>query len=64
MTPLMRWRRRQARGQPLDTRAAPVIARISAVQALQIVAMVFAASAMARGLVQNQATFLGISSGH
>jgi putative membrane protein len=49
MTTLMRWRRRQARGQPLDTRAAPVIARISTVQALLIVPMVFAATAMARG---------------
>jgi putative membrane protein len=50
MTMLMRWRRLQARGQPLDMRAAPALARISAVQALLIIAMVFAATAMARGL--------------
>ena len=34
----------------MDTRAAPVIAWVSEVQALLIVAMVFAAAAMARGL--------------
>ena len=50
MTTLMRWRMRQARGQPLDTCAAPVVARISAVQTLLIMVMVFAATAMARGL--------------
>jgi hypothetical protein len=36
-------------GQPLDTRVAPVVARISEVQALLVIAMVFAATAMARG---------------
>jgi DNA polymerase V len=44
------WAMQQARGQPLDTRAAPVIARISEVQALLIMAMVFAATTMARGV--------------
>lgn len=50
MMTLMRWRLLQARGQPLDTRTARGLARVSAVQALLVVAMVFAATAMARGL--------------
>ena len=50
MTILIRWRMRQALGQPLDTHAAPVVARISEIQAILIIAMVFAAAAMARGL--------------
>jgi hypothetical protein len=31
MSTLMRWRMLRARGQPLDTRVAPVVARISEV---------------------------------
>jgi putative membrane protein len=50
MITLIRWRMLRARGQQLDTRSAPVFARISEVQALLIIAMVFAATAMARGL--------------
>jgi putative membrane protein len=50
MMTLMRWRIRQGRGQPCDTQAAPVLARLSEVQALLVVAMVLAATAMARGL--------------
>jgi putative membrane protein len=50
MATLIRWRIQHARGQTLDTRAAPAFARISHVQALLVIAMVFAATAMARGL--------------
>jgi putative membrane protein len=50
MITLIRWRMLRARGQQLDTRSAPVFARISEVQALLIIAMVFAATAMAWGL--------------
>jgi putative membrane protein len=50
MVTLMRWRILQARGQPFDTRSAQVLARISEVEAVLVVAMVFAATAMARGL--------------
>jgi putative membrane protein len=50
MMTLMRWRILQARGQPVDTRTARSLARVREVQALLVVAMVFAATAMARGL--------------
>jgi putative membrane protein len=50
MITLIHWRMLRARGQQLDTCSAPVFARISEVQALLIIAMVFAATAMARGL--------------
>jgi putative membrane protein len=50
MVTLIRWRILQARGQPFDTRSAQVLARISEVEAVLVVAMVFAAAAMARGL--------------
>jgi putative membrane protein len=50
MTTLVRWRILRARGQPFDTHLAPVFARISEVEALLVIAMVFAATAMARGL--------------
>lgn len=50
MTALIRWRVLRARGQPFDTRSAQVFARISDIQALLVVAMIFAATAMARGL--------------
>lgn len=47
---LIRWRLRQAKAEPVDTSAAPRIATISVVQAVLIVLMVFAATAMARGI--------------
>ena len=47
---LIRWRARAARGEQPDTRAAPLLARISFVQAWLVVLMVFAATAMARGI--------------
>jgi putative membrane protein len=50
MVSLIRWRIAQGRGQPVDTSRAPLYARISLVQAVLIIAMVFAATAMARGL--------------
>jgi putative membrane protein len=50
MIVLIRWRSRLALGNLPDTRAAPVLARISFVQAGLVVLMVFAATAMARGL--------------
>ena len=50
MVTLIRWRRAVSRGELRDLHAAPAIARISTVQALLVVAMVFAATAMARGL--------------
>ena len=50
MATLVRWRIRKARGQEIDFRPARAIARIGWVQALLVVAMVFAATAMARGV--------------
>lgn len=50
MVTLIRWRVRSARGEPLDTRNARRFALISDLQAGLVVAMVFAATAMARGL--------------
>jgi putative membrane protein len=50
MVTLIRWRKTVARGQAPDTTAAPLLARISFVQAGLIVLMVFAAAAMARGV--------------
>jgi putative membrane protein len=50
MVTLIRWRRRAAQGELPDTRAAPLMARISFVQAGLVVLMVFAAVAMARGI--------------
>ncbi|HEX6751531.1 MAG TPA: DUF2214 family protein [Longimicrobium sp.] len=50
MLTLIRWRRSMARGEVLDLHAAPALARISIIQAFLVVAMVFAATAMARGL--------------
>ena len=49
MATLIRWRVRYARGQALDTRRARAFATISYLQALCVIAMVFAATAMARG---------------
>jgi putative membrane protein len=50
MTTLIRWRMRIARGELPDGRVAPLLARISFIQAGIVVLMVFAATAMARGL--------------
>lgn len=50
MITLIRWRSRVGRGELPDTRLAPLLARISFVQAGIVVLMVFAATAMARGL--------------
>jgi putative membrane protein len=50
MASFIRWRMRHARGGEIDTRRAGLFAGISAVQAVLIVAMVLAATAMARGL--------------
>lgn len=50
MITLTRWRRALSRGTRLDTGAARGISRTSAVQALLIVGIVLAATAMARGL--------------
>jgi putative membrane protein len=50
MITLIRWRRTVSRGETPDTRAAPLLARISFVQAWLIGLMVFAAAAMARGM--------------
>jgi putative membrane protein len=46
---LVRWRRQVARGDVPDTRAASGFARISFVQAVLVVVMVLAATALARG---------------
>lgn len=50
MATLIRWRSRYARGEEVDTRRAGVFAGISVAQAGLVMAMVFAATAMARGL--------------
>jgi len=50
MVTLIRWRPLVARGASPDTGAAVTIARISYLQALLLIGMVFAATAMARGL--------------
>ena len=50
MMTLIRWRIRLGRGQAIDTRNARRFAQISAFQAVLVVAMVFAATAMARGI--------------
>jgi putative membrane protein len=52
MVTLIRWRLTMRRGAAIDARVAPSLARISVVQAVLVLAMVFAASGMARGLGQ------------
>jgi putative membrane protein len=47
---LVRWRVRQAKGEPVDTKPAPLLARISVIQTGLIVLMVLAATALARGI--------------
>jgi putative membrane protein len=49
MITLIAWRRRVARGEQPDTRAAPLLARLSFAQAGIVVLVVFLAAAMARG---------------
>lgn len=50
MVTLIRWRRASATGQSFDTGAASSMATISFIQVALVVLMVFAASAMARGI--------------
>lgn len=50
MLTLIRWRILAGRGQPIDTRPAVVMSRVSHVQAMLVVLMVAAAAGMARGL--------------
>ena len=50
MITLIGWRKTVSRGEAPDTRAAALLARISFIQAWLIVSMVFAATAMARGM--------------
>ena len=50
MSVLIRWRVAQGKGNPVDTSPARAIARISAIEAAVVAAMVLAATAMARGL--------------
>jgi putative membrane protein len=50
MITLIRWRAAVARGATPDLRAAAALSRISYLQAVLIVMMVFAATAMARGV--------------
>lgn len=50
MTTIIRWRIARAKGADLDLTAAPTLARISMIQGVLVVLMVFAASAMARGI--------------
>lgn len=49
MTTLIGWRVRQRRSTPIDMRYAPLFARISRLQGVLVIGMVFAAVAMARG---------------
>jgi putative membrane protein len=50
MVTLIRWRIAHRKGQPVDTGPAARLATLSYVQAFLVVAMVFAATAMARGI--------------
>ena len=50
MVTLIRWRIQLARGETIDTEPARRFTQISAVQTVLVVMMVFAATAMARGL--------------
>jgi putative membrane protein len=49
MTTLISWRVAIRRGKQIDLKSAAIFARISQVQAVLVVLMVFAATAMARG---------------
>jgi putative membrane protein len=50
MVTLIRWRIRRGRGHVVDTSRAPLLARISFLQSVLLIAMLFAATAMARGI--------------
>jgi len=50
MVTLIRWRIALGRGQPVNTTNARAFARISTLQAVLVVLMVFAGTAMARGI--------------
>jgi putative membrane protein len=50
MAALVRWRVELARGRTPDTRSAGTLATLSVIEAALLVAIVFAAAAMARGL--------------
>ncbi len=50
MATLIRWRIRLRRGEPIDTTPARSFARISALQTALLILMVFAATALARGI--------------
>jgi putative membrane protein len=49
MLTLIRWRKATGRGGQLDTSSAPRLATFSYVQAVLVVLMILAATAMARG---------------
>ena len=49
MTTLIRWRIQARRGTSIDMTVAPMLARISVIQAGLVILMVFAATAVARG---------------
>ena len=50
MVTLIRWRARQGKAEAIDTSPARALARISEVQAVLVVMMVLAATALARGI--------------
>jgi putative membrane protein len=50
MMTLMRWRTQTRRAESVDTSRAPALARISRIQFVLLIALLFAASAMARGM--------------
>jgi putative membrane protein len=50
MLTLIRWRQAAARGGALDTSAAPGLARLSYLEAVLVLVMLLAATAMARGM--------------
>jgi putative membrane protein len=50
MLTFMRWRQAHRRGAPIDTSSARALFQVSHIQLSLVVAMVFVASAMARGL--------------
>lgn len=49
MVTLIRWRRAQARGAPIDLSKAPLLARLTLAELVLLALMVFLAAAMARG---------------
>jgi putative membrane protein len=53
MMTLMRWRTQTRRAESVDTSRAPALARISRIQFVLLITLVFAATAMARGLAIN-----------